>query len=183
MIFHLWLLTDLSFLHSILGRIDWHTDSANLLHQSHHGYPGFSCWLFSLPYLSSMLFNWVSHFCSIIQFFPFPSLGPKDRTFREWLSKYKCNHFLAEFREAQTLSCCSVTKLLWPHEQQHTRLPCPSPSPGVCSNSCPRIQWCYLTISSSAAHFSFAFTLSQHQGAFQWVGCSHQLAKVLELQL
>ena len=111
MIFHLWLLTDLSFLHSMLGRIDWHIDSANLLHRSHHGYPDFSCWLFSLPYLSSMLFNWVSQFCSIIQFFPFPPLGPKDRTFRERLSNYKCNHFLAEFREAQTLSCCSVTKL------------------------------------------------------------------------
>ena len=32
MIFHLWLLTDLRFLDSMLGRIDWHTDSANLLH-------------------------------------------------------------------------------------------------------------------------------------------------------
>ena len=38
---------------------------------------------------------------------------------------------------------------------QHTRLPCPSPSPRVCSNSCPLIQWCHPTTSSSIAHFFF----------------------------
>ena len=42
---------------------------------------------------------------------------------------------------------------LWPHELQHTRLPCPSLSPRVCSNSCLLTWWCYLTISSSAAFF------------------------------
>ena len=53
--------------------------------------------------------------------------------------------------------CCSVTKsclTLWSHGWQHTRLPCPSPSPGVCSNSCPLSWWCYLTISSSVSAFS-----------------------------
>ena len=44
---------------------------------------------------------------------------------------------------------------LWPHELQHARLPCPSLSPGVCSNSCPLSQWCYLIISSSAVFFYF----------------------------
>ena len=44
---------------------------------------------------------------------------------------------------------------LWPHGLQHNRLPCPSPSPGVCSNSRPLSQWYYLiTISSSVAPFS-----------------------------
>ena len=43
---------------------------------------------------------------------------------------------------------------LQPHELQHTGLPCPSLSLGVCSDSSPLNQWCYLTISSSAA-FSF----------------------------
>ena len=42
---------------------------------------------------------------------------------------------------------------LWPHGLQHARLPCSLLSPGVCWNSCPFSQWCYLTISSSAAHF------------------------------
>ena len=43
---------------------------------------------------------------------------------------------------------------LWPHELQHARLPCPSPSPGVCSNSRPLSQWCHPTISSFVAPFS-----------------------------
>ena len=42
---------------------------------------------------------------------------------------------------------------LWPHGL-HTRLPCPSLSPGVCSNSCPFSRWCHPTISSSAVPFS-----------------------------
>ena len=53
--------------------------------------------------------------------------------------------------------CCLVTKsclTLGPHGLQHTRLPRPSLSPRVCSNSCPLSRWCYLTISSSATLFS-----------------------------
>ena len=42
----------------------------------------------------------------------------------------------------------------WPHEPQHARPPCPSPTPGVEPNSCPFSQWCHLTISSSVVHFS-----------------------------
>ena len=43
---------------------------------------------------------------------------------------------------------------LWPHGLQHTRLPGPSLSPRVCSNSSPLIQWCHPAISSSVASFS-----------------------------
>ena len=42
----------------------------------------------------------------------------------------------------------------WPHGLQHARLPCPSPSPWVCSNSCPLSQWFHPTISSSVTPFS-----------------------------
>ena len=66
---------------------------------------------------------------------------------------------------------------LWPHGLYHARLPRPSLSPGVCSNSCPLNWWCFLTISSSATPSLFAFKLSQHQGLFQWVGSLRQLAK------
>ena len=47
-----------------------------------------------------------------------------------------------------------VSASLGPCGLQHTRLPCPSPFPGVCSNSCPLRQWYYPTISSSVAPFS-----------------------------
>ena len=43
---------------------------------------------------------------------------------------------------------------LQPHGLQHTKLPCPSPSPRVWSNPCPLSWWCHLTISSSVAPFS-----------------------------
>ena len=43
---------------------------------------------------------------------------------------------------------------LWPHEPQHTRPPCPSPTPGVYPNSCPSSQWCHPTIPSSVIPFS-----------------------------
>ena len=47
-----------------------------------------------------------------------------------------------------------MSSSLWPHGPKHTRIPCPSLSPGVCSNSCPMSQWCLPTISSSVAPFS-----------------------------
>ena len=49
---------------------------------------------------------------------------------------------------------CSVTKSLWPRELQHAKLPCPSLSARVCSNSHPLSWWCHPTISSSIALFS-----------------------------
>ena len=47
-----------------------------------------------------------------------------------------------------------VSDSLWPHELQHTRPPCPSPTPRVHSDSCPLSQWCHPTISSSVVLFS-----------------------------
>ena len=47
-----------------------------------------------------------------------------------------------------------MSNSLWPHGLQHARLPLPSQSPGVCSNSWPLSRWCYPTISSSVARFS-----------------------------
>ena len=54
---------------------------------------------------------------------------------------------------------------------QHTRLPCPSPTPGACLNSCPLSRWCH---PPSPPLFSPSpLILSQHQGLFQWVSSSH----------
>ena len=145
---------------------------------------------------------------------------------------------------------------LWPHGLQHARLPCPSPSPTVCSNSCPLSQWSVILSNNLTLcrlllllHSIFScgvwdlvtcqfssvtqscptlcdpmicstpglpvhhqlpkFTQthvhqvgdaiqpshplsspsppapnpSQHQGLFQWINCSHEVAKVLEFQL
>ena len=47
-----------------------------------------------------------------------------------------------------------VSDSLWPCGLQRIKLPCPSPSPRACSNTCPWIQWCHPTILSSVIHFS-----------------------------
>ena len=55
---------------------------------------------------------------------------------------------------------------LLPHELQLTKLPCPSVFPGICSNSCPLSQRCYLAISSSATLFSFFLHSFPELGSF-----------------
>ena len=59
-----------------------------------------------------------------------------------------------------------VSDSLWPHESQHARLPCPSPTPRVCSNSCPLSQWCHPAISSSVAPFSSCLQSFPASGSF-----------------
>ena len=76
-----------------------------------------------------------------------------------------------------------VSDSLRSHGLQHTRLPWPSPTPRVCSNSCPSSPWGHPTISSLSSPSPPAFNLAKHQGLFQWVSYSHQMAEVLELQL
>ena len=72
---------------------------------------------------------------------------------------------------------------LWIAGRQDARPPCPSPPPGVYSNSCPSSQWCHPAISSSVIPSPSAPNPSQHQGLFQWVNSLHEVAKVLEFQL
>ena len=56
---------------------------------------------------------------------------------------------------SQSVSSVAQSNLtLRPHESQHTRPPCPSPTPGVYSNSFPLSRWCHPTISSSVIPFS-----------------------------
>ena len=60
-----------------------------------------------------------------------------------------------------------VSDSLWPHRLQHTRLPCPSPAPGACSNSCPLSRWCHPTISSFVVPFSSHLQSFPASGSFQ----------------
>ena len=56
---------------------------------------------------------------------------------------------------------------LQPHALQHARLPCPSPTPGAYSNSCPSSLWCHPTISSSVIPFSSCLQSFPASGSFQ----------------
>ena len=59
-----------------------------------------------------------------------------------------------------------VSDSLWPHGLQHTRLPCPSTSPEVCSNSYLFSWWCHPTISSSVTHFPSCLQSFSASGSF-----------------
>ena len=63
-------------------------------------------------------------------------------------------------------SCSVVSDSLQPHGLQHARPPCPSPSPRVCSNSCPLSQWCHPTISSSIIPFDSCLQSFPASGPF-----------------
>ena len=76
----------------------------------------------------------------------------------------KCARFygIERLQHAQRIDCIDsvqfshsvVSNSLWPHGLQHSRLACPSPTPGACSNSCPLTWWCHPPISSSVVPFS-----------------------------
>ena len=70
-----------------------------------------------------------------------------------------------------------VSDSLRPHESQHTRPPCLSPTPRVHPNPCPSSRWCHPTISSSVVPFSPCPLSFQHQGLLKWFSSSHQVAK------
>ena len=59
-----------------------------------------------------------------------------------------------------------LSKSLQPHRLQHTNLPCPSPTPGACSNSCSLSQWCHPIISSSVSPFSSCLQSFPASGCF-----------------
>ena len=63
-------------------------------------------------------------------------------------------------------SCSALSNSLWPYGLQHTRLPCPSPIPRACSNSCASSQWCHATIWSSVVPFSSCLQSFPASGSF-----------------
>ena len=74
---------------------------------------------------------------------------------------------------------------LWLHGLQHTRLPCPLPTPRACSNPYPLSQWCHPTIPSSVIPFSSYLQSFPASGSFQMsqLFAKVLVAKVLEFQL
>ena len=62
-------------------------------------------------------------------------------------------HYSVQFSSVH-FSCSVMSNSLGPHELQHARPPCPSPTPGVYPNSCPLSWWCHLTTSSSVVPVS-----------------------------
>ena len=76
------------------------------------------------------------------------------------VKRYLCKEISVQF------SYSVVSDSLWPHGLQHTRAPCPSPTPRVYSNSCPLSRWCHPTISSPVVPFSSHLQSFPASGSF-----------------
>ena len=72
---------------------------------------------------------------------------------------------------------------LWPHEPQHTRPPCPSPTPGVHPNPCPLSWWCHPTILSFVVPFSSCPQSFPASGSSQMSQLFTSGGQILEFQL
>ena len=79
------------------------------------------------------------------------------------LSVYQCFMSAKHFSSVQSLTCVWLQH----HGLQHSRLPCPSPTPGAYSNSCSSSRWCHPTISSSVMPFSSCLQSFPASGSFQ----------------
>ena len=110
-----------------------------------HGKPCscYKCWLKAVPWFNSELYK-----CDVPLQGVLASLG----IFLQLSHLYKL---------------LVMSDSLGPHGLQHTRLPCPSLSPRVCSKSCPLSQWCHPTISSSVTSFSACPQSLPASGSFQ----------------
>ena len=82
----------------------------------------------------------------------------------------KCDHLfkveLARFLHCKIVQSLRHVSLFVSRGRQHARLPCPPPSSGACSDSCPLSRWCHPASSSSVSASPPALNLSQHQGLF-----------------
>ena len=83
------------------------------------------------------------------------------------ISSANSESFISSFPISGQFSCSVMSNSLRPHGPQHSRPPCPSPTPGVYPNSCPLSQWCHPTISSSVIPSSSCLESFPASGSFQ----------------
>ena len=84
--------------------------------------------------------------------------------------KFLCHSYQLESKcctDFSQFSCSVMSDSLWPHGLQHATPPCPSPTPGIYSNSCPSSWWCHPIISSSVVPFSSCPQSFPASGSFQ----------------
>ena len=91
----------------------------------------------------------------------------KNRLLSKNSARWSCKCWCRNFRSSVQFSCLIMSDPLQPHGPQHTRPPCPSPTPGAYLNSCPLSQWRHSTISSSVIPFSSCLQSFPASGSFQ----------------
>ena len=127
------------------------------------------------PNLSPTDYHFFKHLDNILQGKCFHNQQDAENAFHEFVKSWNMD-FSVQF------SSWVVSDSVRPHGLQHTRLPCPLPTPRAHSNLCPLSWWCHPIISSSAIPFSSCLQLFPASGSFP-MSSSHQVAKILEFQL
>ena len=110
-------------------------------------------WHCSLPFISYLRLSFsptIPYLLSLLQSITLLVCSPSTSPCMSAVVLDYCT-FQGAISSGQSLS---HSDSLWSLELQHSRLPCPSPSPRACSNSCPSSQWCHPAISSSVIPFS-----------------------------
>ena len=117
----------------------------------------------------------------ILEWFPFSysrgSSWPRDWTWISCIAGVFFTHsYVWATREAYykafssvQFSCSVESDFLWPHGLPHAWPPCPSPTPGIYSNSSPLTQWCHPTMSSSVIPFSSYLQSFPASGSFPMI--------------
>ena len=181
-------LTELSFLtilfvsyhvykqsHSFLrgGASEWvlHVPQLFCLYQWRHDALDF---LKPMTWTSLFFGNFVEEWISLA-----PILGALDYL---WFRKARHSIINVNVKSVQ-ISHSVVSDSLWPHEPQHARPPCPSPTASIYPNPCPLSWRCHPTISSSVILFPSCPQSLPASGSFQMSQLLHQVAKDLEFQL
>ena len=92
------------------------------------------------------------------------------------LRKNNISYQISNMWSVSQFSHSVVSDSLWPHESQHARAPCPSPTPRVHPNSRPSSWWCIQSSHPLLSPSPPAPNPSKHQSLFQWVNASHEMA-------
>ena len=119
----------------------------------------------SCPTLPSLSPGVCSNACLLSQWCH-PTISSSVIPFSSSLQSFPASGFFQMNQLSVQFSHSVMSDSLWPHGLQHTRLPCPSPSPRACSNSWPSSQWCHPTISFSVIPFSSGFQSFSGSGSF-----------------
>ena len=165
-------------------RLKWLSSSSNntcLWHKYTDLHPqGWYC--FNKVIKESLTFHWTV--LEMLTFTPGLSYSYPDLSITSCMeaSSRTGQHLCVALSDSAQFSRSVVSDSLWPHGLQHARLPCPSPTPGAYSNSCPLCWWCHPTISSSVVPFSSCLQSFPASGSFQMNQFSNHVAKVLAFQ-
>ena len=133
-----------------------------------------------LPELAQTHVHWVSD--AIQSSHPLSSPSPPAFNLSQHQSLFQWVSSSHQFSSVQ-FSRSVVSDSLWPHEPQHTRLPCLSPIPRACSNLFSLSQWCHPIISSSVIRLSSWFQCFPASGSFPVSQFFPSCAKAMEFQL